>query len=311
MSEPSLGIGLPLAGQGDDPAAFVAELIDEVEAAEAAGFDLCLVPEHHHGPRTSIVAPLTLSAAIAATTSRIRVGPGVLVLPVHHPVHVAEQLTMIDQLAPGRALLGVGTGYQPEDFAEFGVDPAERGRRTDAALDELRRLLGPEGITPPPSVRPPVWVGAWSKVGLRRAAERADGWIADPIRTISEAAEMAERYRELAGPEGTVVVMREAFVDDGPDPAAAYAPIIGPVFRYYRRHGAAELPEDFAALAEDRFVIGSAAECAAQVREIAARTGADAVVLTLRQPGGPSHEAVLAGIAGLGAAWRQSQVVPA
>ena len=298
-----IGIALPLAGRNDDPSEFVAELIAEVQAADAAGFDVCLIPEHHRGPRTSIVAPLTLAAAIAAVTSRIRIGPGVLVLPVHHPLHVAEQLTMIDQVAPGRVVLGVGTGYQAEDFEPFGIDHARRGRLMDAALKELDRLMGPEGVTPSPSTRPPVWVGAWSDIGLRRAARQGDGWIADPIRTVSEVKAMSQRYRELAGGAGTVVVMREAWIDEGADPAASFAPIIEPVFRYYRRHGAADLATAFAELAEDRFVVGSAPACAHQVREIADATDADIVVLTVRHPGGPTHAEVLAGITALGEAW--------
>lgn len=303
MTAPALGIALPLASRNDEPATFASELLAEVRAADAAGFDVCLIPEHHGGPRTSIAAPLTLAAALAPVTTRIRIGPGVLVLPVHHPRHVAEQLTMIDQLAPGRVVLGVGTGYQAEDFEPFGIDRSERGRRTDAALMELGRLMSADGITPPFSAPPPIWVGAWSDVGLRRAAQRANGWLADPIRTVSEVRGMAERYREMAEGAGAVVVMREAWIDDCADPMATFAPIIEPVFRYYRRHGAADLPETFGELAEDRFVVGSAAECAAQAREVAERTGADIVVLTVRHPGGPGHAQVMTAITALGEAW--------
>jgi alkanesulfonate monooxygenase SsuD/methylene tetrahydromethanopterin reductase-like flavin-dependent oxidoreductase (luciferase family) len=102
--------------------------------------------------------------------------------------------------------------------------------------------------------------------------------------------------------------MREAWIDDGPDAAAAFAPVIAPVFRYYRRHGATDIPEAFGELADDRFVIGSAQACASQVNDIAARTGADIVVLTIRHPGGPSHGAVMDGIAALGEAWSRLQV---
>ena len=296
----ALGLALPLAGRGDDAAGFAAELVREVRAADEAGFELCLVPEHHGGPPASIVAPLTFSAALAAVTERIRIGPGVLVLGVHDPLHVAEQLTMLDQLAGGRAVLGVGVGYQREDFEPFGIDVAERGPRFEAALARLTELLGTIVPAPVQQPRPPIWIGAWSQVGVRRAARMADGWIADPIRTVTEVAEMAERYRSLcADGRGTVIVMREAWVGDD---VAAFERAIAPVFRYYRRRGAAELPEDFAALARDRFVFGDADRCLEQIDEIAAQTGADIVVLTLRQPGGPPHERVLEDIRGLGAA---------
>jgi alkanesulfonate monooxygenase SsuD/methylene tetrahydromethanopterin reductase-like flavin-dependent oxidoreductase (luciferase family) len=302
---PQIGLALPLAGRGE-PAAFVRELVEEVRAADEAGFDLCLIPEHHRGPRTSIVAPLTLAAALATVTERIRIGPGVLVLPVHAPRHVAEQVTMIDQLSGGRALLGVGVGYQREDFEPFGVALEGRDAAFERALAEVGRLLGEEGgLTPPPvqSPRPPIWVGAWSAAGLRRAATLADGWIADPMRTVGEVAAMAGRYREACGSApGRVVVMREAWVGSGPEQRERFAAVIEPVFRYYRRNGAADVPEAFDELARDRFVLGSAEECVAQVEELAERTGADAVVLALRQPGGPDHETVVGAIRALGAA---------
>jgi alkanesulfonate monooxygenase SsuD/methylene tetrahydromethanopterin reductase-like flavin-dependent oxidoreductase (luciferase family) len=200
-------------------------------------------------------------------------------------------------------VLGVGTGYQADDFAPFGVPRGERGRRMDAALDELERLLGDgdDAITPPPSSRPPVWIGAWSDVGLARAARR-DGWIADPIRSVTEVADMAGRFRALGDGSGSVIVMREAWVDGAPGAAERFAEVIAPVFRYYRRNGAADLPEDPGELAADRFVVGSAASCVEQVADIGRRTGADVVVLTLRQPHGPSHDTVMHAIDALGRA---------
>jgi alkanesulfonate monooxygenase SsuD/methylene tetrahydromethanopterin reductase-like flavin-dependent oxidoreductase (luciferase family) len=307
-----LGLALPLAASAGDARTFVSELIDEVRAADEAGFDLCLVPEHHTGPRASIVAPLNLSAALAAVTSRIRIGPGIVILAAHHPLHVAEQVTMIDQISGGRAVLGVGAGYQPADLEPFGVDPSERGARFEESLRSVIELLTAERALSPPPVqkpRPPVWVGAWAKTGLRRAAEIADGWIADPIRTVEEVAEMAGRYRELRGERpGTIVVMREAWIDSAPGAAERFEPVIAPVFSYYRRNGAAHIPEDFAELARDRFVIGSPKECAEQVAEIGARTGADVVALTVRHPGGPGHTQVVDGIRALGAVWAKAVV---
>ena len=115
---------------------------------------------------------------------------------------------------------------------------------------------------------------------------------------------MAETYRAALGERaGTVVVMREAWIDESPDPETRFAPVIGPVFEYYRREGAAEIPAAFGDLAADRFVVGGAEACASQVEAIAESTGADAVALTIRHPGGPAHAAAVAAIAALGRAW--------
>src|SRR6202012_1861127 len=69
-ASPSLGIALPLASREADPADFIAEVLAEGRAADAAGFDLCLIPDHHRGPAASVVAPPALCAALAATTER-------------------------------------------------------------------------------------------------------------------------------------------------------------------------------------------------------------------------------------------------
>lgn len=300
-----LGIALPLSTRGDNAAAFAAELVREVQAADRAGLDLVLIPEHHEATPASIVAPLTLAAALAVTTERIRIGTGVLLLPVHAPHHVAEQVTMLDQLSGGRIVLGVGTGYQKEDFEPFGIDPATRGARFREGLKDLGALLSTPGRLNPRPVqrpRPPIWVGSWSDIGIRRAARLADGWMADPVRTHTEVGEMADRYRaELDGRPGTVVVIREAWVDDDPGAMERFERAITPVFRYYRKRGAAEIPETFAEFSQDRFIAGSAAECIQQVDELAERVGADAVVLQMRHPSGPGHAAVVAGIERLGA----------
>lgn len=304
----SIGLGLPLSTRDGTASKFLQETLAEVQAAEEAGFDLCLIPEHHHGPPVSLLAPLTLASALAAVTTRIRIGPGVLILPVHHPRHLAEQLILVDQLSGGRAVLGVGVGYQADDFIPFGVDPAERGGRFESVLRQIGdQFDGPEALRQRPVQlpRPPLWVGAWSAVGVERAALLADGWIGDPIRTTEEVAAMATRYREACqDKKSTVVVMREAWVDEAPGAMERFASIIEPVFRYYRRHGAASLPDDFATLAKDRFVVGSPDDCAEQIDEVARRTQADTVVVTLRHPDGPGHAATLDAIAKLGAASR-------
>ena len=322
----ALGLALPLTVRRRTQAQLLSEVAAEVVAADRAGFDVCLVPEHHQGPEIGLGAPLTMVGWLAAMTERIRLGTGVLVLPSHHPVHVAEQVAMLDQLSGGRLVLGVGAGYQDGDLAPFGASLESRvGRLAEslAVLDEALRTgrIDHEGehytvrgvtVSPRPvqQPRPPIWLGSWSPRGVRRAATAADGWIADPIRTTTEVATMADRYREaLGGRDGTVVVMREAWVDaDDRTAAERFAPVIERVMGYYRTHGALQdEAHDFASLAEDRLLFGSAATVRDEIDDVAVRTGADVVVLTLRQPGGPEHEQVVEAIDGLGAtagAWR-------
>lgn len=315
-----LGICMPLTSTAPTVADYLAELTAETVAAEAAGLDVVMLPEHHQGTPVSYSAPLTLAAHLLALTTRITVATGVLVLPGHHPVHLAEQLTMLDNLSGGRFALGVGAGYQEADLAPFGIDLADRAALLTETLTALGALLcddpacfagdhvafpsvrlRPRPLTTP---RPPIWLGSWSASGVRRAARLADGWIADPIRRVDEMAAMASAYR-AAGGDGPVVVMREAWIDSDRETARlAFEPVIAPIFGYYRKRGA--YTGSFDDLADDRFVLGSAEECVAQSVDVATRVGADVVLLTVRHPAAPDHEATVAHITALGQAWTET-----
>jgi len=325
---PLVGLSLPLTGRVSSVRQFVDELAAEVALAEDVGLDLVVIPEHRQGPAITYGSPLTLASYILASTRRIQVATGVLVLPAHHPIHVAEAITMLDHLSDGRFTLGVGAGYQPVDLEPFGRSLADRGRVLEESLVSLKALLTQEDASfqgkffnfehvrsrPRPASRPhpSIWMGTWSTSGIRRAARLCDGWIADPIRTVSEVEKMAREYYAAAERAGaafrTVVVMREAWVDDNESVARQnFESAIMPVFNYYRRRGALTDPATtFDELATDRFVIGDANQCVQSIRDIAARTGADIVVLQLRHPGGPEHERVLDLIRGLGEALAHS-----
>jgi probable F420-dependent oxidoreductase len=131
-------------------------------------------------------------AMIAAVTERVEIGVAVLVLPLRHPVELAKQIATIDALSGGRTVLGVGAGWQAEEFAALGVPFEDRGRRTDEWLALLRDCwtgrpaatsgglyeLPPEVLCfPTPARHPPLLVGGMSPVAFRRSAA-ADGWLA-------------------------------------------------------------------------------------------------------------------------------------
>ena len=314
-----LGILLPMVGHGLSAAELLAELTDEVCAAEDAGLDLVLVPEDHRGPPGSLTAPLTVATWLLARTSRIRIGTGALILPLHPTVEVAEEAALLQQASRGRLVLGVGAGYQVADFNMYGMDRAGRAQRLEQAMIDLRALWSGQPVAGAPlrpsldDVEPPsLWLGAWSEAGVRRAAIHADGWIADPIRTLAEVAAMAKAYRAEAsanGSKGHVVVIREGFVSASRQAAMdAYGPPATVVYRYYLRHGAFPLESGVTeadlisgAALHDRLLVGSPDEVASGISSLAAECGADTVVLGLRHPTGPSHREVMEAIRLLGA----------
>ena len=325
-----VGLVLPLTATVPSTSALIGQLLEEVQEAERAGFAFCLIPEHHQGPDPGIAAPLTLAAVVLSKTQSMLVGTGILVAGVHHPVHLAEQVTMLDHLSDGRFVLGVGAGYQAADFDPFGVALDSRTARLEEVLVAAGALFeSPVAsfhgehfsfkdvkLRPRPRSfpRPPIWVGSWSKKGVNSAARLADGWIADPIRSDDEIASLTAEYRTAClrqGRPGTVTVMREAWIDRDCDRAMArFGPVIEPIYRYYLRRQAYRGPHEngevrFAHIA-DRVICGDAPMVAKRIRDTATSTGANRVALHLRHPQGPSHEEVVEGIVALGTELQRS-----
>jgi alkanesulfonate monooxygenase SsuD/methylene tetrahydromethanopterin reductase-like flavin-dependent oxidoreductase (luciferase family) len=98
---------------------------DQVGLAEQIGFGTAWFPEHHFTNYSICPNPTMLAAYVAAKTSRIKVGPAVVVVPLHHPIRVIEELALLDQLSDGRLAVGLGGGYQEFEFHKFGLDMAK------------------------------------------------------------------------------------------------------------------------------------------------------------------------------------------
>jgi probable F420-dependent oxidoreductase len=169
-----------------------ADMLEQVEWAEQVGYDDVWLTEHHFCEDGHAPSILPLAAAVAVRTRRIRIGTGVLLLPLHNPVRVAEDGATIDILSAGRFELGVGVGYRPIEFDGLGVARNERGSRTDEGLEIIRRLWSGETLTfrgrhfqldgiaidpPPVQSPPPIWVGGFAPASARRAARFGDGYI--------------------------------------------------------------------------------------------------------------------------------------
>ncbi len=110
----------------------IANTRDMVAMAEQIGFDIAWFAEHHFTNYSVSVSPLIMCAHMASLTKRIRLGAGVVVLPLYHPMRVAQEIGLVDQISDGRLVLGVGTGYQCYEFENYNV-PLEH--KTDVFLD--------------------------------------------------------------------------------------------------------------------------------------------------------------------------------
>jgi probable F420-dependent oxidoreductase len=184
----SFGLGLPNGFPVGEPNL---DLIRFAQRAESLGYDRLWAGDHvvFHVPRYEIFTTL---ATVAAHTRRISIGPGVLLLCLRNPVHVAQAIATLDHLSGGRFALGVGVGGEhPKEFEASGVTVRERGARTDEALVLLKKLWEEpnvdhdgrfwklRGISMALRPRSPlaVWIGGRSAAALRRVVTHGDAWF--------------------------------------------------------------------------------------------------------------------------------------
>lgn len=160
--------------------------VDLCVDAEEMGYDTIWLTEHHFVEDGYSPSMIPLAAAIAARTKRIRIGTFVLLMPLHQPLHVAEDAATIDVLSNGRFDLGLGQGYVPREFAGFNIPRDERSRRLREGVEIVRRAFTEDNFTfegkcytardvtlyPKPVQRPhpPIWIGARSRSATERAA---------------------------------------------------------------------------------------------------------------------------------------------
>ncbi len=194
-------LNIPLVKvRSDGAGAAGSEVRRMVRALEDAGLDACLTSEHpapsaqwlHNDPGGhDCTDPLTAFAFVAACTSKLYLFTNIVVLPYRNPFILAKAAATLQILSDNRLLLGVGVGYQQEEFDALGVNYAERGALADETLETLRQIwAGGEVVRqgrhfnapgnearPIPSPAPPIWVGGGSDRALRRAAEFGDGWV--------------------------------------------------------------------------------------------------------------------------------------
>jgi probable F420-dependent oxidoreductase len=169
------------------------QVLDTVRAIERLGFDHMIMGSHVlAGDLGFTLDPIVTLAAAAGATSRIRLATSVLILPLFNPVIVAHQAATLDLLSRGRLILGVGIGWDRDEFATVGIPFNERGIRTDEHLVVMKRLWRAEasdfagqftsfrdarlGVAPFAQGGPPIWVGGDSDAALRRALRFAHGW---------------------------------------------------------------------------------------------------------------------------------------
>jgi len=291
------------------------EVIEQTRAARKAGFGLISTGQHYLASEYSYLQLIPLLSRLTAESGPMKVATGIVLLPLHHPVEIAEQLTTLNTMADS-AVAGVGAGYRDVEFESFDVPKSERAPRLAEGVELIQRLWDEENVTydgefysvegvsinPRPQSPPPIWIAANSPRATERAARLGDAWYVNPHSTISEVIELKQNHydpiREENGEDTSVPVIREAVVAPTTDEALTTArEYLAPRYEQYVDWGQNEAMEDeselgqaFNDLAEDRFVIGTPAEVCAEIERYEEELDASEVIIRLQWPGRSSEQ---------------------
>jgi alkanesulfonate monooxygenase SsuD/methylene tetrahydromethanopterin reductase-like flavin-dependent oxidoreductase (luciferase family) len=189
------------------------EILDAIGWSEDVGFTHAWVPEHHMAGDGYMPSPLVAMSAIAARTSRIRIGSGIALAPLYNPVRFATDCAVLDIIAGGRIDIGLAIGYRRREAAAFGVDFSKRGRLFDEWLEIVSRLFAGETVDfagqhfqfsgarlmpPVPRGQIPLYIGGFADKSVERVIRYGDGYIGSEGVCTAYVAKLREQGRDPA-----------------------------------------------------------------------------------------------------------------
>ena len=305
----------------DDAAATLDAMVEEGILAEQAGFHSIQVPDRHGRTESYFGTPLNLLTILAHETERVGLGAYCLVNTLYHPMHVAEQCAIIDNLSRGRLYMTWGRGYHAGYWGQFGV-PEERmlGRFQDS-VRLLDRALTTKGerfdwhsdfydvrggmLSPTCYQQPrfPFWGGGQLPAAIERCGDYAECWTCDDFPILPAVWEQqAGAYRRRAEANGKVpfiVLMRNGWVADSFEQAAQeFGTHYVSEMRFYcaqgilAHHPEFDSPEKITAdAAREHIVVGTPEQCRERLEQYAEELGVDYFTIRFRMVTGPSFEA--------------------
>jgi alkanesulfonate monooxygenase SsuD/methylene tetrahydromethanopterin reductase-like flavin-dependent oxidoreductase (luciferase family) len=289
------GAAGPLAAQG--------------ERAEALGFASFWLPESHFGARGALPQPLLLLAAVASRTRTLALGTTSYLLPVRHPLQVAEDVAVLDRLSEGRVILGVGRGFRSDLFAAFDVPAKEKRDRFQSALEQMIRAWSGEPITtdgeggeavrlaPLPVQRPhpPIWVAAFGPKAVEQAGRLGLPYLASPIESLDALVENHARHRSVSSAGGRVAdlavpVMRTVFITVDDASAARVRAALGAQTAALADSRAAAIRRSAQADVASFALVGSASEVEDGVARYRETLGMSHLIARVQVPGAEPAE---------------------
>jgi len=281
------------------PAELYKQSLEQVKLAENVSFDSAWISEHHFLPDGYCPSPSVMASAMAAITSRIKIGSAGIILPLHNPIRVAEDTAVVDNISNGRFNLGVVLGYRKEEFDGLGISMKQRPSRMEEGIDVIVKAwteedLSFEGkrykfnhlnVTPKPVQKPhiPIYIGAFEAPGIKRAGRLGYPLLIGPGRTMQMVRDTLNFYNEGAKEAGKSadgiehILIRETYVhSDGEEAKQGGNRFIIDMYKYYFTLGVKMYVRGkqltglddplFEHLAEERFIIGTPNECINEIK---------------------------------------------
>jgi alkanesulfonate monooxygenase SsuD/methylene tetrahydromethanopterin reductase-like flavin-dependent oxidoreductase (luciferase family) len=300
--------------QGADLGPELANLIEQVRAARASGLASLMVGQHFVSSPLQMFQAMPLLARLAAEAGGMRLGPGLLLLPLLNPVVVAEETATLDWLTDGKAIIGLGLGYRQEEFDSIGVPFKERVPRFAEGVEVIRKLWRDDvvehqgrfhklskvqsSIKPRQPGGPPIWMAGDVEAAVKRAAKLGDAWMPSPMVTQDNVKKLGALFRDTRAALGLPTaaefpIIRECHVGNGT--GKALDEVREPLSFKYEAYASWSgdsgfVPKDgirgdFDKFAASRFIIGSENEVVDQIGRYGERTGTDHILLRVQWPG--------------------------
>jgi alkanesulfonate monooxygenase SsuD/methylene tetrahydromethanopterin reductase-like flavin-dependent oxidoreductase (luciferase family) len=310
-------VGLYIGTQfppGTDVALALRDMREQVQLARASGFASLWVPHHYLTHPMQMLAPIPMLSYLLRDAEGMTIGTNILIMPLLHPVHVAEDAVTLDLLSGGRYVLGIGVGYREAEFQTFNVPLQERAGRMDESIEIMRRLwteakitysgrnfriddLG-IGLKPQRKGGPPIWLAAVVDTAVKRAAKLGDAWLITNFAHLNVLVVQMAAYRKLLAEAGKTFpaeapIIRECYV--GSTRAKALAECKAALEYKYGAYsswgldkqskGAETFAQPFEEFVKDRFIIGDKAFVKEEIERYHALLGVNHFIMRVQWPG--------------------------
>lgn len=303
--------------QGDDMQARFRELMEQARLANRLGYSCITNGMHYSSTPFQDFQQFPFLSRVMAEAPDMRLNFGLILLPLHKPLDIAEQIATVDMMSGGKVICGVALGYREVEFRAFGTTQKDRVKRFEENLVAIKRLWTEDTVDmvgshfelrgasvptkPVQKPYPPIWIGANADPAIRRAARLGDCWYVNPHNRIDTIVRQVELYKRALDAynkpfPAEFPARREVFVARSRDEAIRLcAPFLAQKYAAYHAWGQSKaMPEgdndlgvDFDDLIRDRFLLGSPDEVAEQMLKLHQASGINHLIMSVQWPGMP------------------------